>query len=66
LYKSVTKCFKMPTPSEKLTASKARVVTDLKGPIKKQFFEEVIKTGVSESKLLKIIVEKHYNGEHRF
>ena len=58
----------MPTPEEKLIAAKARVVTDLKGQSKKLFFEEVIKKGVSESHLLKSIIENHYNieGKNRF
>lgn len=58
----------MPTPEEKLTSAKARVVTDLKGMSKKLFFEDVIKKGVSESHLLKSIIENHYhiNGKNRF
>ena len=38
----------------------ARVTAFLKGQTKKEFFEELERTGNKESKLAKEIIEKHY------
>lgn len=56
----------MPTPIQKREATKARVTCDLKGSIKAKFFDEVIKTNVKESELVRQIIETHYNDKHRF
>lgn len=50
---------------EKKKATKARVTAHLSGQLKKQFFDEVERTGTKESYLLKEILQEHYN-KHRF
>lgn len=52
-------------PQDKKEAIKARVTAHLTGDLKRKFFEEVIRTGVSESYLIKEILHEHYN-KHRF
>jgi hypothetical protein len=50
----------MPTPQEKREASKARVTCDLKGSVKAKFFDEVLKTGIKESDLVREIITTYY------
>ena len=56
----------MPSPQQKREASKARVTCDLKGAVKAKFFDEVIKTNIKESELVRQIIETHYADKHRF
>ena len=56
----------MPSPQQKREASKARVTCDLKGAVKAKFFDEVIKTNIKESELVRQIIEMHYADKHRF
>jgi hypothetical protein len=51
----------MPTPEEKLKSQLARVTVDLKGSVKKKFFEEIIKEGLTEAQLARKIIAKHYD-----
>ena len=48
------------TPEEKRKAQKARVTCDLRGTAKAKFFDEVLKTGIKESELVRNIISKHY------
>jgi hypothetical protein len=50
----------MPTPQQKRESNKARVTCDLRGTTKAKFFDEVIKTGIKESDLARIIISTHY------
>jgi hypothetical protein len=50
----------MPTPKEKRESPKARVTCDLKGSTKAKFFDEVLKTGIKESDLVREIITTHY------
>lgn len=67
LHTLVTKKMANPknNPQDKKEAIKARVTAHLTGDLKRRFFEEVIRTGVSESYLIKEILQEHYN-KHRF
>lgn len=58
----------MATPQEKLNSAKGRVNTHLKGTAKIKFFSEVIKTGISEANLARLIITEHYekSGHMRF
>jgi len=48
------------TPEEKRKAQKARVTCDLRGTAKAKFFDEVLKTGIKESELVRSIISKYY------
>jgi hypothetical protein len=50
----------MPTPQQKREAPKARVTCDLKGSTKAKFFDEVLKTGIKESDLVREIITTYY------
>lgn len=49
------------TPEEKRKSQKARVTCDLRGSAKAKFFDEVIKTGIKESELVRLIISKHFD-----
>lgn len=51
----------MPTPEEKLNSPKARVSVDLRGTVKKKFFDEIIKEGMTEAQLVRKIISQHYD-----
>lgn len=40
---------------------KARVTVELKGQVKISFFEEVIRTGITEAKLARKIISEYYD-----
>ena len=48
------------TPEEKRKSQKARSPLDLRCRTKAKFFDEVIKTGIKESELVRSIISKHY------
>jgi hypothetical protein len=49
------------SPQQKREAPKARITCDLKGSVKAKFFDEVLKTGIKESELVRLIISKHFN-----